>query len=282
MIECRTGVRGALSSGSMSVEQEPEPTPTKQAESDSAVRRALAIISAFTYENPIIGVSELARRLDLPKTTTHRLLATLLAEGFVDRTASGQYRLSLRVYEIGQQAVQSNRVRQLGHAPLERLRNETRETAHLAVLSGVDVVYVDRFESPQLVKLFARFGRRAPAHATSSGKCLLAFGSLRDVNIVIDGGLAKLAPRTVTTPAALRRALAETRKNGYAVSSHESARDIVSIGAPIFDRLGSCVAAVSVAGPEIRLPPEQLEHTVRLVVKCAADISRGLSGDPIW
>ncbi len=256
--------------------------PRAATEADSAVRRALAIISAFTFADPVLGVSELARRLDLPKTTVHRLLTTLVSSGFVERTSAGRYRLTLRIYEIGQEAVQSNRIRQVGHAPLERLRNDTGETAHLAVLSGIDVVYVDRFESPQLVKLFARFGRRASAHATSSGKCLLAFGSLAEVKVVVAGGLPRLAPRTATTSAALGRALAETRKNGYAVSVHESARDIVSVGAPIFDRLGACVAAVSVAGPILRLKPEALEPTVRLVVRCAADISKGLSADPIW
>jgi DNA-binding IclR family transcriptional regulator len=259
-----------------------EPEAREPGDADSAVRRALSIISAFTFADPVLGVSELARRLELPKTTVHRLLATLVSEGFVERTTGGRYRLSLRLYEIGQQAVQSNRIRQVGHGPLERLRNETGETAHLAVLSGVDVLYVDRFESPQLVKLFSRLGRRNAAHATSSGKCLLAFGSLADVKTVIAGGLPRLAPRTVTTSAALGRALAETRQKGYAVSVHESVQDIVSVGAPIFDRLGSCVAAVSVAGPILRLPPDHLDPTIRLVLRCAADISKGLSTDPIW
>jgi IclR family transcriptional regulator, acetate operon repressor len=251
-------------------------------EGDSVVRRVLAVLSAFTYAEPVLGVSELARRLALPKTTVHRLLTTLVEEGFVERTSAGRYRLSLRVYEIGQQAVQSNRVRQAGHAPLERLRNDTQETVHLAVLAGTDVLYVDRFESPHLVKMLARVGRRNHAHATSSGKCLLAFGTMHDVKLVIDAGLPRLATRTATTPAALRRALSETRKRGYAVSIHESANDVVSVAAPIFDRTGACAAAVSVAGPVLRLRPDNLEPTVRLVVRCAAEISKALALEPTW
>ena len=251
-------------------------------EADSAVRRALAILTAFSFADPILGVSELGRRLELPKTTVHRLLATLVAEGFVDRTQHGRYRLSLRLYEIGQEAVQSHGLRQVGHGPLEKLRNETGETAHLAVLSGTDVLYVDRLESPQLMRLMTRMGRRRAAHATSSGKCLLAYGSSDDVERVVRGGLTRLAPRTITTKAALKQALTDTRKNGYAVSVNESAPDIVSVGAPIFDRTGSCVAAVSVAGPLLRMPPDSLDRYVRLVVRAAAEISKGLSTTATW
>lgn len=249
-------------------------------EADSAVRRALAIIGVFSYADPILGVSEIGRRLGLPKTTAHRLLSTLVAEGWVEKTTHGRYRLSLRVYEIGQQAVQSHGLRQVGHAPLERLHNATGEMAHLAVLSGADVLYVDRLESPQLMKLLSRFGRRSAAHATSSGKCLLAYGTPADVDVVVKGGLPRLAPRTITTKAALMQALAKTRKEGYAVSIDESAPDIVSVGAPIFGRMGACVAAVSVAGPSLRMPPESLDRFVRHVVRAAADISRGLGKEP--
>jgi IclR family transcriptional regulator, acetate operon repressor len=252
------------------------------AEVDSAVRRALAILSVFRFSDPILGVSEIGRRLELPKTTVHRLLATLVAEGFVERTGQGKYRLSLKMFEIGQEAVQSHGLRQIGHGPLERLRNETGETAHLAVLSGTDVLYIDRLESAQMMKLLTKVGRRRSAHATSTGKCLLAFGTPADVDAAIAAGLPRMAPRTITTPTALRQSLQETRKNGYAVSINESAPDISSVAAPIFDRSGACVAAVSVAGSTLRMPAESLDRYVRLVVRAAADISKGLSNDPTW
>ena len=132
------------------------------------------------------------------------------------------------------------------------------------------------------MRLMTRMGRRRAAHATSSGKCLLAYGSSDDVERVVKGGLTRLAPRTITTKAALKQALTDTRKNGYAVSVNESAPDIVSVGAPIFDRTGSCVAAVSVAGPLLRMPPDSLDRYVRLVVRAAAEISKGLSTTATW
>ncbi|HEY0520403.1 MAG TPA: IclR family transcriptional regulator [Ilumatobacteraceae bacterium] len=247
---------------------------------ESAVARALSLLTAFTFTDPVLGVSELGRRVKLPKSTVHRLLAILVHEGFVERTSDERYRLSLKLYEIGQEVVSSRVLRQVGHVPLEKLHNDTNEATHLAVLSGSDVVYLDRLESPQMMGLFTKVGRRRSAHATSSGKVLLAFGSQADVDDAVAGGLPRLGPRTITTRTRLNQALADVRKAGYAISTDEAAPGVVSIAAPIFDRLGSCVAAVSVAGPLIRMPEERHDQLVRMVVRTAAEISKALVNDP--
>ncbi len=242
--------------------------------------RALAVLTAFTFTDPVLGVSELGRRVRLPKSTVHRLLSILVDEGFVERTPDDRYRLSLKLYEIGQEVVSTRVLRQVGHVPLEKLHNDSNETVHLAVLSGADVVYLDRLESPQMMGLFTKVGRRRSAHATSSGKVLLAFGSQADVDDAVAAGLPRLGPRTVTTRTRLNQVLAEVRKAGYAISTDESAPGVVSIAAPIFDRLGSCVAAVSVAGPLIRMSADRHDQLVRMVVRTAAEISKSLVSDP--
>jgi DNA-binding IclR family transcriptional regulator len=253
---------------------------TKGRESpESAVARALALLTAFTFTDPVLGVSELGRRVKLPKSTVHRLLSILVDEGFVERTPDDRYRLSLKLYEIGQEVVSTRVLRQVGHVPLERLHNDSSEAAHLAVLSGADVVYLDRLESPQMMGLFTKVGRRRSAHATSSGKVLLAYGTQADVDDAVAAGLPRLGPRTITTRTRLIQTLAEVRKVGYAISTDESAPGVVSIAAPIFDRLGSCVAAVSVAGPLIRMPADRHDKLVRMVVRTAAEISRELVSD---
>ena len=238
----------------------------------STVRKAMAVIAAFSYGEPVLGVSELARRLGLGKSTVHRILATLQADGYVERTPDERYRLSIKMYEIGLQVAASSELRQLVHPALERLRNESGETAHLAVLSGTDVVYLDRLESPHMIRLLTQVGRRRAAHATSSGKVLLAFGAPADLERVLAGGLPRLGPRTITTPAMLERALAEVQARGYAVSVEESARGVSSVAAPIYDGGGECVAAMSVAGPITRMPVDQLDHFAWLVVAAAASI----------
>lgn len=250
---------------------------SRAASVSTTIRKAMAVLSAFSYAEPVLGVSELARRLGMGKSTVHRILATLMVDGFVERTPDDRYRLSLKLYEIGQQVVASQELREVAHPVLERLRIESGETAHLAVLSGTDVVYLDRLESPHMLHMFAIEGRRRAAHATSSGKCLLAFGSADAVEQVVAGGLPRLGPRTITTRPVLMRALRDVRRIGHAVSVDESAPGVVSAGAPVFGIDGSCVAAVSVAGPISRMPIDGLDRYARLVVGAAADVSRALA-----
>jgi len=233
----------------------------------------MAVISAFSYGDPVLGVSELSRRLGLGKSTVHRILTTLADDGFVERTNDERYRLSIKMYELGQQVAASIELRELVHPALERLRNESGETAHVAVLSGTDVVYVDRLESPQMLRLLTRVGRRRAAHATSSGKCLLAFGAPADVAAVVATGLPRLGPRTITSKSMLDKRLADVRRRGYAISVEEAAPGVASVAAPIFDGAGECIAAVSVTGPVTRLPGERLDQLARLVLSAAASVS---------
>lgn len=242
----------------------------------TTVVKAVRVLRAFTYDEPVLGVSELSRRLGMGKSTVHRILLTLAEEGLVTRTPSGQYRLGLGLLELGQVAVASLELREVAHGPLERLRNDTGETAHLAVFEPPDVVYLERFESPSTLRMFSRLGRRNHAHSTSSGKVLMAFGSAADLEEVIATGLPRIGPRCITEPRLLKRALEEVRERGYAVSVDESERGVVSVGAPVFDHDGECVAAVSVAGPALRMPADSLDRFAGLVVRTGREISSAL------
>jgi len=141
------------------------------------------------------------------------------------------------------------------------------------VLSGTDVVYVDRLESPHMLRLLTRVGRRRAAHATSSGKCLLAFGSPSAVTAVVATCLPRLGPRTITSKSMLDKRLAEVRRTGYATSVDEAAPGMASVAAPIFDGAGECIAAISVAGPVNRMPAERLDQLARHVLSAAASVS---------
>lgn len=242
----------------------------------STVTRALQVLQAFSYDRPVLGVSELARQLGMGKSSVHRILTTLAEQGFVVKTPDDRYRLGFKLHELGQLVVSGLELRQVAHVALERLRNDCGETVHLAVLEGTDAVYVHRFESPSTLRMFSRVGRRVPAHTTSSGKCLLAFGEPAAVDLVIRNGLARIGPRSITTEVGLQRALREVRANGYVVSVEENERGVVSIGAPVFGHDGSCIAAVSMAGPTIRVTRDQVPRFVTMVRRCALDISIGM------
>ena len=161
----------------------------------------------------------------------------------------------------------------LVHPALERLRNESGETAHLAVLSGTDVVYVDRLESPHMMPLLTRVGRRRAAHATSSGKCLLAFGAAGRRRPRVAGGLPRLGPRTITSARCSSGRWPRSAPTATPSASTSRRRGSSSVAAPIFDRAGDCIAAISVAGPITRMPPEQLDRFARLVAAATARLS---------
>jgi IclR family transcriptional regulator, KDG regulon repressor len=242
----------------------------------STVKKALAVVQAFTYEQPVMGVSELSRKLGMGKSTVHRVLCTLAEEGFVTRTEDDRYRLGLKLHGLGQLVVSSLELREVAHVPLEKLRNECGETVHVAVLEGTESVYVHRYEAQSTLRTFSRVGRRVPASTTSSGKCLLAFGDPAQVDVVLAAGLKRIGPRSITTEAGLRDALATIRANGYAVSIEENQKGVVSIGAPVFGHDGRCIAAVSMAGPTSRITADQVPRFVRMVRRTALEISVGM------
>lgn len=242
----------------------------------SSVRNALRVLEAFSWAEPVLGVSELARRLGISKSSAHRLVTTLASEGFLAQTDDGRYRLGIRLYELGTLVVTGLELREVAHPILERLRNETNETVHLAVLDGIEVVYLERFESQATLRLFSRIGRRMPAHATSSGKAILAFSPPEVVKEVIAGGLKRVAPRTIASRSGLLHALEQIRERGYSVSLEESEVGVSSVGAPVFGHDGDVVAAISVAGPTQRVTESALPRIASKVVRAADAISRGM------
>ncbi len=245
----------------------------------STVAKTLRVLEAFSFAEPVLGVSELARKLGMGKSSVHRALSTLHEHGYIAKTADDRYRLGLKLHEMGQLVVSGLRLHEVAHGPLEELRVECKETVHLAVLDGADVVFVDQMESAGLARMFNRVGRRVAAHATSSGKCLLAYNDPA-VDAVLQRGLRRLAPRTITTKALLLETLDRVRTVGYAVSVEESEPGVASVGAPIFGRDGACIAAVSMAGPALRLGEDQLQRAIRQVRSCAGSISEAMGFRP--
>jgi DNA-binding IclR family transcriptional regulator len=238
----------------------------------TSVRNALRILQAFSFEHPVVGVSDLARQLRLPKSTVSRLIQTLAGEGFVD-SVDGGYRLALKLHELGSLVISGVELREIAHAKLVALRNLSGETVHLAVLDGHQVVYLDRIESPNTMHTFTRLGRRMPAYSTSSGKAILAFAPTTLFDAVIAAGLTPYTSRTIATREALAAALDTTRASGIAVSIEESEPGINSVAAPIFDYSGNVIAAISVAGPTDRMTAATIARISQHLKTATAGVS---------
>jgi IclR family transcriptional regulator, KDG regulon repressor len=241
-----------------------------------SVERAFAVLDAVA-ERPA-GVTALAVRLGLPKSTTARLLGSLERLGAVERVDGRLWRVGPRVEALTQAVAPARSLAALARPELMALVAAVGEDAGLAVPEGYDVLYVEQVECDHPVQVRDWTGTKAPLHTVPSGLVLLAEWPENAVDAYCAGGLARLTPNTVTAPKALRRRLAETRRAGYAWGREEYAEGITSVAAPVRDGRGNALAAVHLHGPSYRFPAAGEEARVgAAVVATAAAVSRRLA-----
>lgn len=246
----------------------------------SSVRNALRILKSFSTFEPTKRVSELAESLGLAKSTVSRLLATLASEGFVIKDEKTKaYKLGLSVLTLGGIVTNNFEIHKEAVPVLNKLVNDTGETAHLAILDGNDTIYIHKEECNHPVRILTHLGRRNPAYCTSSGKVLLAFSDRETVEQVIENGLVKHMPNTITDPDELRKELKKIREQGYAISTEELTEGTRSVAAPIRDYTGKVVCAVTVVGPIQRMHDHKIQEIAKKVVKAAEDASERLGYD---
>ncbi len=237
----------------------------------SSVTNAARLLKQFSARDREFGVSQLARRLGLGKSTVHRLLVTLAEQNLVEQDEfTGKYRLGLAIYDLGAAVATGLDLHEAIMPSMEQLRAATGETVQVAVLDGRQVVYIERLDSPNTLRLFLEVGRRNWAHCTGTGKILLAFQPAIALEALLDGWeLEAVTPFTITDHADLRAALKLIRTQGYAHNLGESEVGVLSVSGPIRDVSGGVRAAISVAGPQQRMEP-MLDKITLAVLEMAA------------
>lgn len=263
------------------------PIPTRPYTGTQSVRRAIALLKVFRDERPEWGLTEIADEAGLNKTTAYRLLTALEAEGMVARASHGDaWRLGTETIALGALALRSNDLVTAARPELAALVRETGETATLEVLDGDEVLIMDGVEGPSLVGASTEVGTRWPAHATSTGKVLLAAGLERDVTPDDRGAgrarrrLRKITSRTITDPVRFERELTRVSERGWAQAVEELETGYVAVGAPVRDHAGVAVAAISIGGPATRLTRGRIPGLARRVVKATDRVSRRLGFRP--
>jgi DNA-binding IclR family transcriptional regulator len=246
-----------------------------------AVQRAMGLLKAFTAERPVVSLPDLASSTGLNKTTAYRLLCALANEGLVERLPEvGGYRLGPELLALGSRALGASGLRAASRAELQALAFTTRETATLEVLVGRDTLCLDEATGDHVVASMPSLGSRWPAHATSTGKVLLAHLPEETLEALLAGPLSEQTPRTITDPAALRRELARVRDRGWALASEELEAGFVAVAAPIRGADGHVAAAISVGGPRSRLNQERVKAILALLPAVVSRISTQLGFDP--
>ncbi|XVQ13975.1 IclR family transcriptional regulator [Spirillospora sp. CA-255316] len=235
---------------------------------DTYLHRVVTVLNAFRAEENAVGAAELARRTGLPRSTVHRIALTLVEEGLLERHGSG-VRLGLRLFEIGQRVPRQRALRDAALPYMSDLREATRQTVHLAVLEGREVVYVEILGSPGGPPMPSRVGGRLPAHATGVGKAILAFSPPEVARAVLDGGLPRLSERSTVAPGLLARELVGIRRAGVAYDHEESGQGVVCAASPVLGPGGEVLGALSVSGWSSRMRLDQVSpavHTAALAL----------------
>jgi IclR family transcriptional regulator, acetate operon repressor len=242
-----------------------------------AVLRAVALLKAFSSDRPERGLADLARAVGLNKTTAYRLLAALEAERLVERGRDGEsYRLGPDLVALGGRAQGALDLREASRAVLVGLAQETRETATLEVLVGGETLILEEAMGSHVLGSMPSIGTRWPAHATSTGKTILAFLSEEERNVALPRVLPQVTPRTLADRPALERDLARVRERGYALSQEELEPGFVAVGAPVYSADGRVAAAISVGGPRVRLTTETVAKVALRLPLAAARVSERL------
>lgn len=243
-----------------------------------AIKKAVLLLSELTRKSGPSGVTELARALDMPKATVHRILGILCEDNVVVKTADGRYKVGPTVLLWSGGYRYSTAVIELAAPWLRRLRDATNETVHLCVYNNGAAQYADRLDSTQNVTLrWSRLGSELPLYCTSAGRAILSQLPQEEIDAYLDS--AELSPRTartVTSKEELKKMLARFRVQGYAEEIEENEDNIRCLGGAITDREGYPVAAISLTAPTFRFTDEDAAKYGPMIAEFAREISRQL------
>jgi len=242
-----------------------------------SIERAIRILEELATEKEGLGVTELSQRVQLHKSTVHRILNTLLLYGYVERNPhTERYRLGMKLLYLGGAILDRMDIRSEARDILDALAKEVNETVHLVVPEGDKAIYVDKIDSRRTIRMYSQIGRRAPYHASAVGKAILAFLPKEEAETIISKGLERYTKNTITDPEKLRNHLEMIRRKGYAIDEEENEVGIRCIGAPVFDHTGRVVAAVSISGSILTVTRDKIPELSKKVVDSARRISEKL------
>lgn len=242
-----------------------------------SIERALDIIELLSQDQQEYGVTEIAGRIGLHKSTVHRIISTLSDRGYVSRTEKGAYRLGLKIIEDVSCYINSLELQTEARPYVAQITSELGLTSHLGVLDGDQVVYIEKMDVFSNVRMYSQIGVRVHAYSCSLGKCLLSSYSAQEVRkIMVNCSFMKFTKNTVGSVDELIEDLDKVRQRGWAIDDEEAEIGHRCIGAPIYDYRGDIIAAISASGPTAAIPKSRIEAVAEYVKKQALEISRSM------
>lgn len=240
--------------------------------------KVVRVLECFSVSDRALTLADICERTGFPRSTTHRLLASLRDVGFLEQGKErDRYRLGLKLFELGNTALSSFDIHREASSIVESLRRISGHVVHLAMFDGFRAVVVRRADPNPENAMPSTFLENAPAHCTSVGKAILAWQSNAIIDRLIDAGLQRFTPETIIESDDLRNELAAVRDRGYAIDDGEHRPGLRCVGAPIRNAQGQVFAGISISGPAWQLPKENVPELAKVVVYHADQITENLA-----
>lgn len=242
-----------------------------------SIDRAVKILKCFSSRRPELRLTEIADELDLNKSTVHGIITTLKYHGLIDQDEESQkYRLGLALLGLGSIVKDSLKINKIARPYIDEICSRLGETVHLGALDKDEVVYLEKAESHQSMRIVTTIGARLPAYCTGVGKAMMAYVDEETLIDLLPDKFERFTPNTITDKNVLLEVLREVRARGYAMDYQEHDLGLTCVAAPVLDSAGRANYAISVSGPSIRMTEAKIEEAIKLVKEAAEEISRSL------
>ena len=243
----------------------------------STLAKGLVLLELVAACESDLGITEIGRKLSLPKSTVHRIVSTLVAHGYLRQDETGgRYRMALKCWELGCAAVAQLNLVEVARPHLRRLAEQSGENVRFARLEDGQIIYIVAVDGSQVLRPYSRVGQRGPAHGTGTGMALLAYRPPEYLDRFVAPGLASFEDGRVMTPEELQHELAEVRRTGLAVIRGGWHTEVAAVAAPVRDHTGEVVAAGGVSGSLARFTDEAVKCFSRMTLQTMAAISEEL------
>lgn len=245
-----------------------------------SLTRGLQILETLARAEGGLTLTELAQRVTLPPSTTHRLLSTLERMGYVYQSGDlGFWYVGLRAFAVGSSFLASRDWVAQSHPYMRRLMEQSGETVNLGIIDGTEAVFIDQVQCREMMRTIVKLGSRVPLHASGVGKAIFAALPDEQIDAILKvKGLPRITENTITAPETMWASLRVIRQRGWSFDDEEHAQSTRCVASPIYDEHADVLGAISVAGPSSRLPDARIKQLGPLVAHIAEDITHKLGG----
>ncbi len=243
-----------------------------------SIERAADVLELFLISSEELSVKEMSDRLGLSKSTVHGIIKTLEYRGYLKQDPNNlKYKLGLKLFELGNKVSAQFDLSKIARPIIKELVDDLKETVHLVVFERGEVIYVEKIDGPQAIRIYSQVGKKAPIHCTGVGKSILAFQDEEEIERLLSNTeLKPYTEFTMTDKEEVKKHLQTIREQGYATDDEEIELGLKCVAAPIFDHYGKAIAAISCAAPKFRMGDERQTEIIRRMKEAAAMISRNM------